>query len=50
MDSMVAASTAQRRFVLNLFEAFALAALLLASTGIFGVLSGRVTERMRQIE
>jgi ABC-type antimicrobial peptide transport system permease subunit len=49
MDSMVAASTAQRRFVLNLFEAFALAALLLANMGIFGILSGRVTERMREI-
>jgi ABC-type antimicrobial peptide transport system permease subunit len=49
MDSMVAAATAQRRFVLNLFEAFALAALLLASIGIFGILSGRVTERMREI-
>ncbi len=49
MDSIVAASAAQRRFALTLFEAFALAALLLAAIGVFGVLSGRVTERVREI-
>ena len=34
---------------LILFEAFGLAALALAATGIYGVLSGSVTERMREI-
>ena len=35
---------AERRFVLVLFQAFALVALVLAATGIYGVLSGSVTE------
>jgi putative ABC transport system permease protein len=49
MESLVAASAAERRFALILFEAFALVALVLAATGIYGVLSGSVTERMREI-
>jgi putative ABC transport system permease protein len=49
MDGLVAASAAERRFALILFEAFALVALVLAATGIYGVLSGSVTERMREI-
>jgi putative ABC transport system permease protein len=49
MDSLLAASGAERHFALILFEAFALAALVLAATGIYGVLSGSVTERAREI-
>jgi putative ABC transport system permease protein len=49
MDALLAASESQRRFAMIVFEAFALVALLLAATGIYGVLSGNVTERMREI-
>ena len=49
MEDLVAASAAERRFALVLFEAFGLAALILAATGIFGVLSGSVSERTREI-
>jgi len=49
MESLLATSEAERRFVLILFEAFGLAALVLAATGIYGVLAGSVTERMREI-
>ncbi|MCA1649933.1 MAG: ABC transporter permease [Acidobacteria bacterium] len=49
MDDLVAASAAERRFVLLVFEAFALVALVLAAAGMYGVLSGRVAERTREI-
>ena len=49
MEDLMAASAAERRFALVLFEAFGLAALILAATGIFGVLSGSVSERTREI-
>lgn len=49
MDELLVASAAERRFALILFEAFALAALLLAAAGIYGVVSGSVAERTREI-
>jgi len=49
MDSLLVRPEAERHFVLILFEAFGLAALALAATGIYGVLSGSVSERIREI-
>lgn len=49
MDELLAASAAQRRFALILFEAFALAALVLAAAGIYGVMAGSVAERSPEI-
>lgn len=49
MSDLVAASAAERRFAQTVFQAFAIAALLLAAAGIYGVLSGSVAERLREI-
>ena len=49
MDALVARATAARRFALIVFEAFGLTALVLAAVGIYGVLSGSVSERVREI-
>jgi putative ABC transport system permease protein len=49
MDDLLAASAAERKFVLALFETFGIVALVLAAIGIYGVLSSAVTERFREI-
>ena len=49
VNDLLAESAAERRFAMILFQTFALVALILAATGIYGVLSRGVTERMREI-
>jgi putative ABC transport system permease protein len=49
MNDVVAASAAVRRFAMLVLQGFALVSLLLAATGIYGMFSGRVAERLREI-
>jgi len=49
LDSVVESSVSPRRFTLQILVAFALSALLLASLGIYGVLSYSVSERIPEI-
>jgi ABC-type antimicrobial peptide transport system permease subunit len=49
MEERVRASEAERRLALLLFEAFSVVALMLAAIGTYSLLSGSVTERLREI-
>jgi predicted permease len=49
MNALVRRSIADRRFAMILFEAFGFASLCLAAIGIYGLLSGSVAERKREI-
>jgi putative ABC transport system permease protein len=49
MESLLQLSEARRRFALTVFAVFALVGLVLAATGLYGVLSGGVSERLREI-
>jgi len=49
MDKLLTTSEAERRFALSLFASFGIAALVLVASGIYGVLSGSVTERLREM-
>lgn len=49
MDALVTRSEARRRFVLMVLSAFALSALAVSGVGLFGVLSGIVAERKREM-
>ena len=49
MREIVASSVAQRRFSAQLFQLFAVIALVLACVGIYGVVSFSVAQRTREI-
>jgi putative ABC transport system permease protein len=49
LATVVARSEAERRFVLLILAAFALAATALAVIGLYGVISGMVTERLQEM-
>src|SRR5262249_15482954 len=49
MEALVERSTAQRRFVMLLLASFAMAALLVAGVGVYGMMSQAVAQRTAEI-
>src|SRR5215471_18571330 len=49
LDSLLARSLAERRFIMLVVAAFAAAALIIASVGLYGVMSFTVVQRTREI-
>lgn len=49
MEMLVADTSAERRFILLLFQVFAVAALVLTMAGIYGMMAGLVAERTREL-
>ncbi|HEX7121198.1 MAG TPA: FtsX-like permease family protein, partial [Gemmatimonadaceae bacterium] len=49
MDELIQRTASERRFASVIYGTFAIAALLLAAVGLYGVIAGRVAERTREI-
>ena len=49
MDELMSRTASERQFASAIYAVFAIAALLLTAVGLYGVISGRVAERTREI-